>query len=76
MQAGEKRSIKDDLWLAVQLAWHLGYLIAIPVVFFGFGGAYLDKQYGTSPMFLFIGFAIAITLSVMGVKRKLKEILS
>ena len=71
-----RRSIKDDLLLAVRLAWNFGYIIAIPAVVFGFGGAKLDKAMGTSPLFLLIGFALALALSSWGIWRKLKEILS
>ena len=70
-----KRSIKDDLFLAVRLAWNLGYIIAIPAVLFGFGGAYLDRLQGTSPLFILIGFGVALCLSAYGVWRKLKDIL-
>ena len=68
-------SLKDDLWLSVQLAWHLGYIIAIPAVLFGFGGAYLDRIWGTSPLFILLGFALAALLSAWGVVQKIKRIL-
>ena len=48
--------------------------MGIPAFRFGFGGAYLDKALGTSPGFLLAGFVIAITLSFLGVRRKIKEI--
>ena len=70
-----KKSIISDLWLAVRLAWNFGYVIAIPAVAFGFGGAYLDKTAGSSPLFLLLGFVAAITLSSIGIVRKVKEIL-
>jgi F0F1-type ATP synthase assembly protein I len=70
-----KPSIKADLWLVVRLAWNLGWIIAIPAVILGFGGAYLDRVFGTSPIFVILGFSLAITLSSFGVWRKLKEIL-
>lgn len=71
----DKRTIKDDLFLVVQLAWHMGYIIAIPAVAFGFSGAYLDRTWGTSPLFILLGFALATVLSSWGVLRKIKEIL-
>ena len=73
--ATEKRSIATDLLLAVRLAWDFGWIIAIPAVLFGFGGAYLDKAQGTSPLFLLLGLALALTLSTMGILRKVREIL-
>ncbi|KKW32567.1 MAG: hypothetical protein UY77_C0019G0016 [Candidatus Uhrbacteria bacterium GW2011_GWA2_53_10] len=64
-----------SLWLALRLAWTLGYLIALPAVGFGFGGAYLDKKLGSSPFFLLAGFIIAAVLSFIAIKRRLKVIL-
>lgn len=64
----------ESLWGAVSLAWELGYLIALPAVLFGFGGAYLDKYAGTSPLFLLLGFALATLLSGIGVVRKVKRL--
>lgn len=61
--------------LSLRLAWNLGFIIAVPVVLLGFGGAYLDKYLGTSPIFIITGFAMAVTLSSIGVYRKVKEIL-
>lgn len=71
----KQESMKDALWLSVQLAWDLGWLIALPVVVLGFAGAYADKHFGTSPLLILIGFAVAAALSVIGVKRKLKKII-
>lgn len=69
------RSIRQDLFLAVRLAWNFGYIIAIPAAALGFGGAYLDKAWGTSPIFILAGFALALLLSGFGVYRKVKEII-
>lgn len=71
----DKTSIRGDLWLAIRLAWDFGWIIAIPVVLFGFGGAYLDKAKDTSPLFLLLGLTLALTLSTMGILRKVREIL-
>ena len=71
----QKRSIAADLLLAVRLAWSLGYIIAIPAVLFGFGGAYLDRMLHTSPWLLLLGLALAMGISTIGVYRRLKEIL-
>ena len=68
------RPIRQDLLLAVRLAWNFGYIIAIPAALFGFGGAWLDKRYGTSPTFILIGFAIALALSSFGIWRLVKQI--
>ena len=68
------RRVRQDLFLAVRLAWNFGYIIAIPAAAFGFGGAYLDKTWGTSPMFILIGLALALTVSGMGIWRVVRQI--
>jgi len=64
----------SPLFLALRLAWNLGYIIALPAALFGFGGAFLDKEFNTSPLFILIGFCVAITLSTIGVYRIIKQI--
>ena len=72
-----KAESAQDLSLgqAIALVWHLGYIIAIPAVAFGFGGAYADKAIGTSPLFLLLGLGAAMLLSFLGVKRKVQQVL-
>ena len=67
-------TITQDFFLAIRLAWNFGYIIAIPAVLFGFGGAWLDRRFGTSPVFLLIGFALALAISGMGIWRMVKQI--
>ena len=66
---------KNSIWLALQLAWELGYLIALPVAVLGFRGAYLDKTVGTMPLFTLLGFIVAATFSFIAVRRRLRAIL-
>lgn len=47
----------------VRLVWQLGYIIAIPAALLGFGGAYLDKHFDTSPLFMVLGFMVAFGIS-------------
>ena len=70
------RSIRHDLILAVRPAWNFGYIIAIPSALSVFGGAYLDKTWGTSPVFILIGFALALSISGLGIWRVVKEIMA
>ena len=70
----DTQSSWSPLFLALRLAWNLGYIIALPAVLFGFGGAFLDKEFNTSPLFLLLGFVLAITLSTIGVYRIIKQI--
>ena len=62
------------LMLGLQFAGELGYIIALPAVAFGFGGAYLDKYLHMSPLFFLLGICVALTLSTIGVVKKIKEI--
>ncbi|OIO53106.1 hypothetical protein AUJ46_05845 [Candidatus Peregrinibacteria bacterium CG1_02_54_53] len=62
------------LFLSLRLAWNLGFIIAIPVAVFGFGGAYMDRIWGTTPIFIITGFVMAVILSGVGVYRKVREI--
>ena len=75
LEASKKESKELGFLLSLRLAWNLGYIIAIPAVVFGFGGAYADKRLGTSPWLLLGGFTFAIALSGFGVYRKVKEII-
>ena len=65
-----------SVWSALQLAWELGYLIALPAALFAFGGAYLDKHFHSSPLYLLIGIAIALCISGIGVYRKVRQVTS
>jgi len=60
---------------AVQLAWELGYSIAIPIVLLALAGRWADKQFETSPWFLLIGIVVSIVISSFLVYRKTKNIL-
>jgi len=53
----------------------IGYLIAIPAVLLGFGGAHLDRYLGTSPICILIGMALAMVISALAVWRRIKPLL-
>jgi len=59
----------------VNLAFEIGWLIAVPAVVFAFGGAWLDQKIGTSPLFLLTGLVVAVAASSLGVYRIVKKIL-
>ncbi|MBT3865302.1 AtpZ/AtpI family protein [Candidatus Peregrinibacteria bacterium] len=65
---------KDNqkMWSAYQLALNLGFMIVIPIILFGVGGVLLDKYLDSFPIFVFIGFVLAMTsgLTVVYVKTK------
>lgn len=63
-----------SIWSALGLAWELGYIIAIPAALLGFGGAYLDKYLDKSPLFLLLGFVLALSISTIGIIRRVKQL--
>lgn len=65
---------KSAMWLALDIAYELGYLIALPIVVLGFGGAFLDKKFGTSPLFILSGIALSFIITSIGAFRKIKDI--
>lgn len=71
----KKEDFNSATILGLKFAAELGYLIAVPAVLFGFGGAYLDKQMHTIPLFIVIGLCCAGIISFVAVRRKVKEIL-
>ena len=65
-----------SMWNALSIAWEVGYIIAIPAFALGFGGAYLDKQYGSSPLLTIAGILLALIVSGFTIWRRIKSILS
>ena len=63
-----------SIFLALRLAWSMGFIIALPAFLFGFGGAYLDRTMETSPLFLLLGLSFSMVFSFLGIKRKIREI--
>lgn len=61
-------------WGAAGMAGEIGYILAIPAVLLGFGGAYLDKYMGTSPFCIIIGFVVAAVSSYMGVRQVIRRL--
>lgn len=72
--AGKNNPPQNGL-MALGLVFELGYLIAIPAFAFGFGGAYLDKWAGTSPLFLLLGLALALCVSGLAVYRSVMRVM-
>lgn len=63
---------KNSLGFALDLAWKLGYAIAIPIVVFVLLGRLLDNYLGTSPFFLITGLIISAPAVGFLVYRKIK----
>ncbi len=67
---------KDKVWSAYSLALNLGYMIALPIVLLGVGGVMVDKHFNSFPLFVIIGFILAMTASLLTVYVKTKDIIS
>lgn len=72
----DNKKAKSAMWIALGLAWELGYLIAIPLVVLGFIGAYMDRKFETSPLLLLIGIVLAFVITSIGIYRKIAQITS
>ena len=59
----------------LSMAGQLGFMIAVPAAVFGFGGAHLDRVWGTSPLFILLGLGIAVASSSLMVWRFYQQIL-
>jgi ATP synthase protein I len=64
-----------DLYYVLSLAGQIGYTIAIPLLFFIAGGAFLDKKLHTSPMLVLSGLIIGIITSLFFLYKLLKPLL-
>ena len=70
--------VKKDTLTTLQmfgLIGEIGYTIAIPAVLLGFGGAYLDKTIGTSPLFFLVGLILALASSTLAIWHRIKPLL-
>ena len=57
----------------IRLAFELGFIIALPVIAFGYFGKWLDERSGTYPLLTLIGIAAAITSTSFWMYRKFKS---
>jgi F0F1-type ATP synthase assembly protein I len=72
----KKQSNQSTGWQGINLAFELGYTIAIPIVIFALGGRLLDKKLSTSPWLLLAGIFIALIISGTAVYWKTMKIIS
>jgi membrane protein YdbS with pleckstrin-like domain len=71
----EKGTANVPVWSALQVAWVLGYTIAIPIVLFAFAGRWLDAKFETSPWLLLAGVILSIFISSALVYHKVKKLI-
>lgn len=57
----------------VSIAFQLGFIIALPVVGFGYLGKWLDHKAGTEPLFTLIGILTAIVFTSIWIYQKFKN---
>lgn len=57
----------------VSIAFQLGFIIAIPVVAFGYFGKWLDARAGTEPLLTLIGILTAIVFTSIWIYRKFRR---
>ena len=59
--------------IGLSLVFELGYMIALPIVICALGGRLMDRCFGTSPVFLLVGIAIAIVVSGYMVVARIRD---
>jgi len=71
---GGEQKERSVLWQTLGLAWDLGFIIALPLVVFALGGRLLDRKFQTSPLWLLVGMSLSLTVTMIGLYRKIKVI--
>ncbi len=62
------------LWMSLNLAWELGYVIAIPLVCLALLGRWLDHRWGSSPVMILVGVVVAFIITSVWLSTKIKEL--
>ncbi|MFA4818545.1 MAG: AtpZ/AtpI family protein [Patescibacteria group bacterium] len=75
MSKGESIFVNKPLRSALNLAWELGYTIALPLVALAVGGRLLDKYLNTSPLWLLVGVLVSIVVTIWLIYRKVNVVL-
>ena len=57
----------------ISIAFQLGFIIALPVVVFGFFGKWLDQKTGTYPLLTLVGIITAISFTSIWIYRKFRD---
>lgn len=65
----------DKSFSALDLAWELGYTIAVPIVVLALAGRWLDKKLGTAPWLLLLGILLSVAVSSWAVYKKTLDIM-
>ena len=65
----ESEKDKRRFLLSFQMATELGFMIVIPLLAGTLLGIYLDQRLGTKPIFILVGVAVGIAVSVVSIVR-------
>lgn len=60
--------------MALNLAWELGYVIALPLVGLALLGRWLDRRWESSPLMLLVGVVVAFIITSIWLFIKIKEL--
>lgn len=63
-----KHNKKTGFFYAIDLAFQLGFLIAIPLVVFLAIGVYLDKKFSSSPVFTLIFVILSLLFIIAEIR--------
>ena len=59
--------------MGARIAGDFGWTIVVPVVCLSLLGRWLDGRYGTRPLLLIVGFAVAAAISAATIYKKAKK---
>lgn len=66
---------RKALWQALNIAWELGYTIAVPLVVLALAGRWADGMFKTSPWLFLAGIILAIVSSSILLVRKFSRLM-
>lgn len=66
---------RKALWQALNMAWELGYMIAVPLVIFALVGRWADGRFHTKPWLFLGGVILAIMSTSLLLVRKFTRII-
>lgn len=72
----EKNEEKSPIKAAMSVLLDVGYIIAVPLVFFALLGRMVDNMWGTSPLFILIGIVLAAISSTMYLRKKISHLVN
>lgn len=65
---------RTAFWQALNIAWELGYTIAVPLVILALAGRWADAKFHTKPWLFLSGVILAILSSSLLLVRKFTRI--